>query len=283
MTVVAPLLHRLCDDAALFPPGNAPLPDALGAHRAHRLSVYADLVGSFVLPAARLAELATAGPLDVSVTLAQGPAALPAALDRLAALPDIRLVALEIAPAADQDAAAFLAALHRAAAPDVELFVEVPRDGRRPDYLRALAGAGLAAKFRTGGTTADAYPDEPELAAALTAVVAAGVPAKATAGLHHAVRNTGPVTGFEQHGFLNVLLAVARAQQGADAGVLAAVLADRDGGRLAAELSALDDDQVTRLRAAFRSFGTCSVTDPLTDLVALGLMPALPTESEEPA
>jgi hypothetical protein len=38
-----------------------------------------------------------------------------------------------------------------------------------------------------------------ERLAAIAAVVAAGVSFKPTAGLHHALRNTDPETGFEQH------------------------------------------------------------------------------------
>ena len=85
--------------------------------------------------------------------------------------------------------------------------MEVPRDERRGDVIAALADTGLRAKFRTGGTTADAYPDERELADAIHQSLTHDVPFKATAGLHHAVRNTDTATGFEQHGFLNVIAA----------------------------------------------------------------------------
>jgi hypothetical protein len=35
---------------------------------------------------------------------------------------------------------------------------------------------------------------------------------------------------------------------------------------------ALDDETLAQVRAVFRSFGCCGVTDPLTDLVTLGLL-----------
>ncbi|MFC0452614.1 hypothetical protein [Rhodococcus jostii] len=272
--MISPLFAGLCDDAALFPPGNAPLPDAVPAHARHRSARYADLVGPFVFPVARLDEL-TPGPLELSLTLPAGPATLAPALDRLAQIDGATAVALEIAVPAECSAAEFFAAMDAAQTltAGFDVFVEVPRGERRGDVLAALAGGPFAAKFRTGGVVAEAYPDERELASALHTAVTTGVPFKATAGLHHAVRNTDPHTGFEQHGFLNVLLATRHALDGADADRVAVTLAERDGARIARELGDLPADVVDAVRAAFRSFGTCSILEPLEDLVALHLVP----------
>lgn len=136
--------------------------------------------------------------------------------------------------------------------------------------MQALARTGYLAKFRTGGVNAELYPDEAELSATVLTAVRAGVPFKATAGLHHAVRNTDPRTRFEQHGFLNLLVATAAAQNGAGVSEMAAVLADRSGGRLADRVRAVP----TTVRDAFRSFGTCSISDPLRDLASLDLLEA---------
>ena len=160
--------------------------------------------------------------------------------------------------------------------PDVAVFVEVPRDARRPDVVAALAGTPYLAKLRTGGVRADLYPGETELAEAVVATARAGVPFKATAGLHHAVRNTDPATGFEQHGFVNLLAAVDAALDGADVAEVARLLAERDGSVLAAFLrDAIDDDAATRLRQQFRSFGTCSIAEPVEELADLGLLDAV--------
>lgn len=155
--------------------------------------------------------------------------------------------------------------------PDLEVYVELPRDGRRPALLAALVSTPYHAKLRTGGVRADLYPDEHELAAAVVACVSAGVAFKATAGLHHAVRNTDPTTGFEQHGFLNVLAAVDAAQRGAAIGEVAALLAERDAHAVAATVAGLDE-RAGQVRDAFRSFGTCSIDDPRDELTALGLL-----------
>ncbi|RSN17280.1 hypothetical protein DMC63_21770 [Streptomyces sp. WAC 05977] len=266
------LFAGLCDDAAVFPPGLAPLPDAVAAHDEHLDAWYAGLVGPLVIAATALGDLAEvlgdrSTPLPVSVTLPGGSAQLDGVLDAVEKLP-VKLDALEIAVPEGMGPDEVLAAISRATAP---VFVEIPRDERRIPLLTALSGTGHHAKFRTGGVRAELYPGEAELAAAVRAAVGAGVPFKATAGLHHALRNTDPETGFEQHGFLNLMLATDAVLTDGDA---EAVLAERDGAVVAGRLRELDADRVAALRAAFTSFGTCSITDPLTELAGLGLLDA---------
>ncbi|VVJ18044.1 Uncharacterised protein [Amycolatopsis camponoti] len=262
--MIPALFTGLCDDAAVFPPGLASLPDAVAAHDGYRKAWYADLVGPLVLAAPALDALGDLlgpreKPLPVAVTLPGGPAGLPAVLDAAKTLP-VELRALEIAVPAGLGPAELLDAVSAATAP---VYVEIPRDDRGGPLLRALAGTGHRAKFRTGGVRADLYPSEAELAASIQAAVDAGVPFKATAGLHHALRNTDPETGFEQHGFLNLLLAAG------DPDHAEAHLAERDGAVVAGFVRDLEDGVRTR----FTSFGTCSITDPLSELAALGLLP----------
>ncbi|SFW79047.1 hypothetical protein [Amycolatopsis australiensis] len=262
--MIPALFAGLCDDAAVFPPGLAPLPDAVAAHDTHEKAWYADLVGPLVLAAPALGALgdllgSRETPLPVAVTLPGGPAQLPGVLDAVAGLP-VELRALEIAVPDGMGPDEVLDAVSAATAP---VYVEIPRDDRRLPLLRALAGTGHRAKFRTGGVRAGLYPSEAELAAAICAAVDAGVPFKATAGLHHALRNTDPETGFEQHGFLNLLLAAG------DPDHAEAHLAERDGEVVAGLVRRLD----AGVRTRFTSFGTCSVSDPLTELAALGLLP----------
>jgi hypothetical protein len=267
----------LCDDAAVFPPGLAPLAEAVPAHRRHRRSPYAAMVGPLVLATPMLGDL---GPLlgdgddrlGLSITAPAGPGQAAAALASAAALP-VEVRGLEIAVPAGMSPAEFFAALDRIEGGDIPIFVEVPRDERRAEIIAMLPAGGRCAKFRTGGVTAELYPDPAELAAMVEAVVRAGVPFKATAGLHHPTRNTDPDTGFDQHGFLNLLLAVDDALAGGSTADLAVTLAERDAEAVAVRVAGLDAARVSAARARFRSFGTCSITDPLTDLVDLGLVP----------
>ncbi|MFD7136260.1 hypothetical protein [Streptomyces sp. NPDC059894] len=274
----ASLVAGLCDDAAVFPPGNLPLAQAVPAHVGHLRSSHRDLVGPLVVAAKDLDKLAEVvaglpekpadGELDVAVTVP-----LPQVAEAVAAtarIPSVRLRVLEVALPGDSEPGDVTTALRTVLGkdPEVTVFVEVPRDTRRDAVLDALAGTPYLAKFRTGGVRAEFYPDESELAACVLAAVRAGVPFKATAGLHHALRNTDPATGFEQHGFLNLLAATGAALDGADEAELVPLLADRDGARVSEQVRALP----SRVREAFRSFGTCSIVEPVAELAGLGLV-----------
>jgi len=138
--------------------------------------------------------------------------------------------------------------------------------------LRVVADHRYLIKIRTGGVTADAFPDEATLGRCLAELAAARQAFKCTAGLHHAVRHRAEDTGFEHHGFLNVLLAVRAALDGAGTADVAATLGVQDAGRVARAVAELDRDQAAEIRGMFTSFGTCSTDDPVTDLVTLGLV-----------
>ncbi|WP_369182653.1 hypothetical protein [Streptomyces sp. Y1] len=283
--VIPELFRGLFDDAAVFPPGNLPVAEAVPAHRAHRDAWYAEAVGPFLCGAGRLGELAEAvaadagaaggRPLRVGLVLPGGSAELAPAL---AAAAPFEAAGVELAT---RDAAEAVAELDRLLPPHVPAAVELPRELLRGDgldaVLDALVDSPYRAKFRTGGLAAEAFPDEEELAAFLTGCARRGLPYKCTAGLHNAVRHTDPRTGFEHHGFLNVLLAA----QETDPAAAAAVLAERDGEALAKAVRSLTDRQVTVIRNSFTAFGTCSIAEPLADLASLGLLSAGPLPQED--
>ncbi|MGW1186133.1 hypothetical protein ACWD7Y_22600 [Streptomyces drozdowiczii] len=277
-----PAFRHLVDDAAVFPPGLAPLPRAVTEHAGHRASAHAALVGPFVIGADRLPELAElAGPelfpdgLRVSVVTA--PAAIPAVLAALAATDRLVPAALEVRPDPAQPLRDQIDDLAAQSLPGA-VYIEAPRPGT-PAWAEALAAAvrhGFRLKFRTGGTEAAAFPTEDEAAAWIHDTVASGAAFKCTAGLHHAVRHTAPTTGFEHHGYLNVLLATARACSGAPLPTVRAALAERDPETLARAVTALPAADTAAARAAFTSYGSCSVLEPLEDLAALGLLDTTP-------
>lgn len=271
------LLVGLLDDAAVFPPGNKPLDRAVPDHREHRRAAHQELVGPLVLPVSALDRLPgltrgwADGSLEISLTGVPVARAAELAEDTLS-IPAVRLAALELVlgdPAPDRltERLTELAAV----LPGVELFLEIPRepDGSyRTALFAELAGTPVMAKLRTGGVTPELYPSDAQLAAAIQAAVAAEVPFKATAGLHHAIRNTAVTEAgeLEQHGFANLLVATAAARAGRSEDVTSA-LAERDPDAVARRLAEIDP----QVRRSFRSFGTCSIDEPVMELTALGL------------
>ncbi|KRC66144.1 hypothetical protein ASE12_16110 [Aeromicrobium sp. Root236] len=267
------LLDRLVDDAAIFPPGNAPLDVAVREHAGHRSSAYAAMVGPLLVRDVDVAHVPGLAheALEIGVVATTGPRGLEQSAATLHDFPHVHLVAYEIA-LGDLSARDLVSALR--GSNGVTVSVELPRPGAyvSDDWLAVadeVAAAGFQVKFRTGGVEASAYPDEKELAMVLAALVPRRF--KLTAGLHRAVRNTQAGTGFEQHGFLNVMVAVHRLLAGSTADEAAAVLASRDGGVLAAEVASWRDDDRVAVRRTFRGFGCCGVTEPYEDLVGLGL------------
>lgn len=281
------LLHGLLDDASLFPPASLAMPAAVAGHRRHLAAWYSALCGPFVCADTRLADLGTAltaansPAIELTLVVTGGAGAVPAALDTVAADPRLRLRAVEVPAAKDTDPAAAVTAVVdaldgvplAAAAGYVEIPLGAIADPATAGQLLAIVDShGYRPKLRTGGVTADAFPDEATLARCLTAVIDRRTPFKCTAGLHHAVRHTAPDTGYEHHGFLNVLLAVACAARGGSTEEVADLLALRDGATVAARIAGLDDDAIADSRYLFISFGTCSTDEPVADLVALGLL-----------
>jgi hypothetical protein len=261
----------LVDDAAIFPPGDVPLHDATAAHTARRGEWYADLVGSFVIRDTDLPLVRGFGaPLSVVVTGGAGQLAGPLGA---AARLGLHVAAVEIAVRDVDDPVGNVrridAAL-RAADVDVPLFVELPGPATATWLAAAdeVAACGHRLKLRLGNVDHDLVPDSATVAAWIDAALDRETRFKATAGLHRAVRHEPE--GGGAHGFLNVLAATRTLWDGGTVADAAATLEQRDGAALAAGLA---DGGVEAARRWFTSFGSCSVTEPLDDLVSLGLVP----------
>ena len=279
MRATDPLLVGLVDDAALFPPGNAAMADALSERAAYRTASWSAAVGPFLCPASRTDELLAAvaavadaptGPLDLALVLDVGGDAAHRALQAVAGTPSLRLLAVEVAHEhLGDDAPTVGTNLDRALS--VTGVLEVPRTGFDASLELIGTPGWQVAKYRTGGVTADAFPSEGELADFLLACAARRAPFKLTAGLHHALRHT-TAEGLEAHGLLNVLVATERGLAQAPRQDVVDILAERAAEPLVAAVQSWDTATGTDVRRAFRSFGCCGVRDPLTDLADLGLM-----------
>lgn len=279
------LFAGLIDDAAVFPPGNAAVPDAVREHLVHLSAWYAPLIGPLVLPDTELAAASRAvreldrdsEPLAISVVITGGAGGLTALARR--DLPDLQVVAAELALRDPADlggnAQRVVAAAQEFDPDEVTIFVELPFQPGWVTAIEVIEGAGLSGKIRTGGVVPGAYPTADQLAEQLSELIEADLPFKATAGLHRAWPNR--ITNAEgetlpQHGFLTVLMAVEALVDGAGTDQAAELLRLDDPGRIYAALDAWDATTAARVRRRFRSFGCCGVTDPVQDLVTLGLL-----------
>jgi hypothetical protein len=290
--VVQALLEGLIDYAGLFPPAAVPMTHAVRAYADYRQGAQGWALGRFVVPVPRLGELADgAAPLlgrDAPWRLsALGGAADVAAIEQFNARNGTRALVdtLEAKAQTVEEVEALTSCLEPLGAGGA-VYVETPIAGDPEDLVRAIKRCGLRAKVRTGGVTTGAFPTAAQLARFLRSCAVHGVPFKATAGLHHALRGAYPLTydrGAEcetMFGFLNVFLAavLVRAAPGAPDAI--AMLEERDASALAFDerrvtwhRRQLDADAVRAARAQFAtSFGSCSFTEPMQDLGAMGLL-----------
>jgi hypothetical protein len=276
------LLAALVDDAGLFPPASLPMADALARHRADDAAGRLMLTGRFLCPASRLGELheewarqagERAEPLRLGVILDTGLDGLDAAGAEIASEPRLALEMVEVPASTEDGVAAVLEALvgfeHAA-------FLEGPRS---PEWVKTVGawsrpGGLRGAKVRCGGARAELFPTPEELAAFVCACFEHGVPFKATAGLHSAVRHRDEDTGFVHHGFLNLVLAAVRAASRAPVDEVAAVLASTDTEALVAGARAVSGRELVASRGLFRAYGSCSTSEPVEEATRLGLLGA---------
>lgn len=266
------LFAELIDDAALFPPGDAPMAQAVPAHLAHDSGVHSGLLGRFLCPVSQFAELKPLLEEDDGLRLGliadTGVDGLLAAFEELDGDDRLILETAEIRHPGER-----LEELERKLPYGVEAYIEIaPADMR--SLLPTLTGRELLhAKLRTGGLSAEAFPTPLAVAEFLVGCADLEVGMKCTAGLHHAVRHLDASTGFMHHGFLNVLLAAERAGDGAEIEDVAAVLAVTDGADLAERVKVLTVEDAARTRDLFHGYGSCSFQEPIDDLASLGLLP----------
>ncbi len=261
--VVEALLRGVIDYAGTFPPARLSVSDALAEYLEAGRGAHGWMLGSFVVAADHLQELASTGNaarLPVSVVMRGGTALNPG--------PGLKVVALEF-PALPAVEIPQVAAASRGPT----LFFEVPADEELEPRLDAILAAGACAKIRTGGITASAFPGAASIYRFFKACADRGLPCKATAGLHHAMTGSYPLTyepgcaSAGMFGFLNILLAAALVSAGAQERDVVGALNEttwRDPGLPVGQIEAMR-------RTLFRSFGSCSVREPFADLARLHL------------
>jgi hypothetical protein len=232
-------LSRLIDHAPTFPPASLPVPEALAEDRRARAHEHAWLLARLVWPASRLGDLGADDERELSVLLNGGERVVPAQARRVAAV--------ETRWEAGLDGLSG------------EAYVELPLGDELEAKVATLAERGLRAKVRCGGAE---VPSAEALGRFLTSCREAGVPFKATAGLHH------PLAAEGRHGFLNVLAACVFEDAAALTGD---VELDEDALRWQGREAGPEELARSR-REQLVAVGSCSFFEPVEDLKALGIL-----------
>jgi hypothetical protein len=295
------LLHGLIDYAGLFPPAALSMEAAVANYDAYTRSEHAWMLGRFIVPVARLAEFEAAisglRNADAKQDLHWGLSVLPGA-DVAADISRIRdfndrfarshlptTIAAESVEVKITDAEE-IDRLLKIIPTELDTYFEIPLAVNVAKCITAIAGGRRRAKIRTGGETADKFPAPESIVEFMRLCAVSGVPFKATAGLHHPVRSSHRLTyqpdspSGMMHGFLNVFLAAAYVRAGMDATLAAELLNEQSGAAFHFDSDGvawrghqLRIDEISAARRNFAiSFGSCSFTEPVEDLRALGLL-----------
>lgn len=312
MPASSQLLAHIIDYAGLFPPASLELNEVVRNYDQYFRSDDRWLLARIIIPALRLAEYREVATDEVDLSTTQDnpwlvSALLPPPSDEkfLAALSAIKEFNLKESDSEFKSCvdtvevlvreASMLTSVSEQVPASVAIFAELPHT-ENEEHFQTLAEirsarSNIYAKIRTGGVTPDLIPSSEVVAGFILNAAKFNVGFKATAGLHHPIRDEFALT-YENdsprsvmHGFLNVFLAAAFTSQGKlSRDQLIRLLDEQD-----TEAFEFGDQSVTwhehelgaaeleKTRATFAiSFGSCSFTEPLEDLRHLKLV-ELPT------
>jgi hypothetical protein len=215
------LLAGLIDYAGLFPPAGLDMKTAVENYARYLAGPHARALGRFVLPVSRLAEFeevfARIQPLEpwgISALIGPSYEHELAAVDKFNEqhFRKARIDVIEVKGATPDQISQIRAFVHGTITP----YFEIPAFDSS-ELLQTIHHIRGRAKIRTGGLTPDAFPTSEVLANFLTDCARHDVAFKATAGLHHPIRCSKPLT-YEadapvgiMHGFLNVFVAATAA------------------------------------------------------------------------
>lgn len=292
------LLDGIVDYAGLFPPASLSVAEAVRLYARYRGGEAGWMLGRFVCPVASLDDFAR----EAEPLLPRDAGAIPW---RISAIGSGNHEADAIAITALNDAhrwtwdecsaivdtietrattPADIASIHEAFESDTQVFVEIPWVDDVTPFIAELARVGRRAKMRTGGITADAFPSPSAMVSFIDCCVLHGVAFKATAGLHHPLHGTYPLTYApdapqgSMYGYLNVFLVAAMTAQGLDRHVRERALQSSDDSQVvfADEFITwqnvrFDRTELAQVRERIAiSFGSCSFTEPVNEVRALG-------------
>ena len=283
MSAVTALLSGLIDYAGLYPPAGLDMRSSVRNYLSYSRGRNAMALGRFIVEVNRLEELhAVAGDLlrDMPLSVIATPST---DWNRFWRFQNngFSIDAVEI----KTDRPVEIEQITRRLLPPGTIpYFEIPMLSPDPNTLAGIAAVKGRAKLRMGGVVAEAFPQTQTVADALKALVERRIPFKATAGLHHPIRSEHALTYDPEspkgvmHGFLNLCCAAALLHFGGEAAEAKVLLEEENPNALRVDPREItwgafcwSEEQLRTVRAEFFiSFGSCSFTEPIEEMEALG-------------
>ena len=290
------LLNEIIDYAGLFPPSQVSMSEAVLNFTTYRHSNYGWMLGRFVLPVSRLDEFYESAreflprgrenAWKLSVLAGEDINATVRSIVEFNRKHSERAIAdiLEVKANTVSKIENTIGLLPKAITP----YFEIAPVGRTfVDLVATLGIKKLRAKIRTGGVTREEFPVTRDIIRFVRTCMAANVPFKATAGLHHPIRCFKPLTYAPDapqgtmHGFLNMLLMTGFARESFRVSLLEEIMEEEfeevfeftDSGVSWRGSNFLSLSHLDRLRVrGMHSFGSCSFDEPVADLREMGVL-----------
>jgi hypothetical protein len=282
MSAIKCLLADLFDYAGLFPPTSLDMHTALRNYLEYSHGFRQWALGRFVVELGCFPYLSYAAGDYINgmrLSLIASPDSDWSELHRLLDK-GYRIEAIDIKPAAPAE---ILQTAERI--PDgLATYFEVPWNTQSAQVLEAIAAVGARAKVRMGGSQAEDIPPAYAVVNMLKDLRDRRLSFKATAGLHHPIRSSHPLTSTPNspittmHGFINLACAAALIYFGDGQEESLRLLDEEDSGAwhiahdsIAWRSYHWSARQLDTVRHAFLiSIGSCSFTELSHDLEALG-------------
>jgi hypothetical protein len=282
MSVIIRLLDGLIDYAGLYPPASLDLPSVAHNYLCYRQGKDAAALGRLVIDLSRVEELRNVVGNSLQKFRLSVIASASPDIDSLNRFLDTGLPIETIEIKADTPSA--IERITRQLPVGVVTWFEVPVEGTDPVVLDAICATGARVKLRLGGLAAEAFPSSRAVGGMLQAIADRHLLFKATAGLHHPLRGRHPFTDTPDsaagtmHGFVNLSCAAALLHLGGDIADAVLILdeMDRDAWQVSTKAIAWrdlrwSDLQMEEVRQLFFcGIGSCSFTQPIAELEALG-------------
>lgn len=292
---VRTLLTGAIDYAGLFPPAGLPMSEAVINYAMYRNSNYRWMLGRFVVPVSQLDEfIENAGDFISRDPASDWRLSVLSGEDLEDTIRKISEFNSKYSPAVSIDSLEVMANTTskientiRLIPFGISIFFELGMNDNFTDLVALVSEKRERAKIRTGGVTPDAFPKTKEILRFVRACLAANVPFKATAGLHHPIRCFRPLTYANNspkgtmHGFLNLFMMTGFAREGYRSSLLEDVMEDEFDEVFRFEPQSVkwrDDYELTIHQLAalrkkgIQSFGSCSFDEPIADLQKLGIL-----------